>query len=169
MTDAPATPNQPQQPQLTILRQYVKDLSFENPGAPDTLRAGAAAPAIDLSFDVQARSVQPDIYEVMLNVEARATREDNVIFIVELAYAGLFQMTGFADPEREAMLLIECPRLIFPYARKVLADTTQEGGFPPLMLDPVDFAGLYRQQLAKRQAAAQGQEPNGTADPSTAN
>ena len=171
MTDAPSTPDQGQPtqdnglPQLRIVTQYVKDLSFENPGAPDSLRGDAAAPNIDLAIDVQARAVQSDLFEVVLHFEAKATRgESEVSFIAELAYAGLFAMRNIRDEEREPFLLIECPRLIFPFARRILADTTRDGGFPPLMLDPVDFAGLYRQQLAKRQAAAPGAETNGDAE-----
>jgi preprotein translocase subunit SecB len=171
MTDAPSTPDQGQPtqdnglPQLRILTQYVKDLSFENPGAPESTRGDAGAPNIDLAIDVQARTIQSDMFEVVLHFEARATRGEEVAFIAELAYAGLFGMRNIRDEEREPFLLIECPRLIFPFARRILADTTRDGGFPPLMLDPVDFAGLYRQQLAKRQAAAQaGAEPNGDAE-----
>ena len=174
MTDAPSTPENTsaqQPPQLRVLAQYVKDLSFENPGAPDTLRPGQPAPGIDLSIDVQARTISEDTYEVVLSITANAARDDkSVVFIMELSFAGLFQLSGVNEQDREPFLLIECPRLIFPYARRILSDTTRDGNFPPLMLDPVDFAGLYRQQLAKRQAAAQGNaEPNGSADPSTAN
>lgn len=173
MTDAPSTPaadNQtPAQPALRVLAQYVKDLSFENPGAPDTLRPGQPAPAIDLSIDVQARSLGEENYEVALSIGAKATRDENVVFIVELTYGGLFQLANIPDTDREPFLLIECPRLIFPFARRVLSDATRDGNFPPLMLDPVDFAGLYRQQMAKRAAAAPGSESNGNGDPAAAN
>ena len=173
MTDAPATPDEntpPQPPQLRILGQYVKDQSFENPGAPETLRGGNKAPNIDLGIDVQARTVSPDTYEVSLNINAKASLEDNsVVFIAELAYSGLFQLTGVGDADREPFLLIECPRLIFPFARRILGDMTRDGGFPPLMLDPVDFANLYRQQLAKRAAAVPAADANGNGDPAAAN
>ena len=175
MTDAPSTPadNQaPTQPQLRVLAQYVKDLSFENPGAPDTLRPGQPAPGIDLSIDVKARSLGEDTFEVALSISARASRDQeskDVVYIAELTYAGLFQMANVSDQEREPLLLIECPRLIFPYARRVLADATRDGNFPPLMLEPVDFSQLYRQQLAQRAAAAPGSEPNGNGDPAAAN
>lgn len=173
MTDAPATPAEntpPQAPQLRILAQYVKDLSFENPGAPDSMRTGQKAPAIDLSIDVQARSLSADTYEIVLNIAAKAAREDEtVVFIAEMSYGGVFQMANVADADREPFLLIECPRLIFPYARRVLADATRDGGFPPLMLDPVDFAGLYRQQVSKRAAAVPGSDTNGNGDPAAAN
>ena len=106
---------------------------------------------------------------VALIIGARAQRDSNPVFIVELTYAGLFQIQNVDPQAREAFLLIECPRLIFPFARRVLSDTTRDGNFPPLMLDPVDFAGLYRQQLAQRAAATGGAEPNGNADPAAAN
>ncbi|WP_417469277.1 protein-export chaperone SecB [Maricaulis sp.] len=172
MTDAPATPAEntpPQPPQLRILAQYVKDLSFENPGAPETLR-NAQAPAIDLAIDVQARSLSDGAFEVVLNINAKASRENNdVVFISELAYGGLFQLANIADADREPFLLIECPRLLFPFARRILADATRDGGFPPLMLDPVDFAGLYRQQMMKRAAAAPGADTNGNGAPEASN
>ncbi|WP_300551943.1 protein-export chaperone SecB [Maricaulis sp.] len=174
MTDAPATPDQPQAPQgpaLRILTQYIKDLSFENPGAPESLRAGGAAPNIDMGIDVQARTVSQGIYEVTLNFSAKAERGEggDVVFIAELSYSGLFEMANISDADREPFLLIECPRMIFPFARRILGDITRDGGFPPLMLDPVDFAGLYRAQLAKRAAATGGNEPNGNGDPAAAN
>lgn len=177
MTDAPSTPTDtqtPAQPQLRVLAQYVKDLSFENPGAPDTLRPGQPAPGIDLSIDVRARNVGDDTFEVLLVINARASRkteagEDSIVFIAELSYGGLFQMANIPDAEREPFLLIECPRMIFPYARRILADTTRDGNFPPLMLDPVDFASLYRQQLAKRAAAVPGADTNGNGDPAASN
>lgn len=173
MTDAPNTPADnaaAQAPQLRVLAQYVKDLSFENPGAPETLRPGQQAPAIDLAIDVQARSVGEDTFEVVLTVNAKASREETVIFIAELSYAGLFQLANIAETDREPFLLIECPRLIFPFARRILADTTRDGNFPPLMLEPVDFAGLYQAQIAKRAAAAApGSESNGNGDPAAAN
>lgn len=172
MTDAPSTPTgntPPAPPQLRILAQYVKDLSFENPGAPDSLRSGQT-PGIDLAIDVQARTVGEDAFEVMLNIEAKATREnDDVVFIAELAFGGLFQLANVADTDREPFLLIECPRLLFPFARRVLADATRDGGFPPLMLDPVDFAGLYRQQMVKRAAAVPGADTNGNGAPAAGN
>jgi len=174
MTDAPTTPAQPkaaenQGPQLRILAQYIKDLSFENPESPDSLRGGSAAPNIDLGIDVQARTAGEGTYEVVINISSKAMREDKTVFIAELSFGGLFQLTNIADTEREPFLLIECPRLIFPFARRILSDVTRDGGFPPLMLDPIDFASLYRQQLAKRAAAVPGADTNGNGDPASAN
>ena len=167
MTDAPETPEAPQQPQgpqLRVMGQYIKDLSFENPGAPETLRPGAGQPNIDLSIDVQARKLDDTTYEVSLILGAKAGREDKALFVAELVYAGLFQIQGVDDVSREPFLLIECPRILFPFARRILSDATRDGGFPPLMLEPVDFAMLYRRQMAERQAsAAEGQGPVGNA------
>ena len=163
MTDAPATPqggDQPMPPAIRVAGQYVKDLSFENPGAPDSLR-GAGQPNIDLSVDVQARDLGNDMFEVELIIGARAQRESNPVFIVELTYAGLFQIQNVDPQSREAFLLIECPRLLFPFARRIVAEITREGGFPPLLIDPVDFVQLYQQQYRRAQeaAAASGQTP----------
>jgi preprotein translocase subunit SecB len=119
-----------------------------------------------MSSDVQARQVEPETFEVTLNLSAKAEREGDALFIVELAYAGLFQIRGVDERAREPFLLIECPRLLFPFARRVLSDATRDGGFPPLMLEPVDFAALYRQQLARQgggEGETGGQPPAGNA------
>jgi preprotein translocase subunit SecB len=141
------------QPQLRVLAQYVKDMSFENPGAPQSLRAGQDQPAIDLQIDVNAIALAdgPGLYEVALRMKANATRGTEVVFIAELVYAGLFEFQNISGPDFEPILLIECPRTIFPFARRVLADMTREGGHMPLMLDPIDFVSLYRAQLDARQ------------------
>ncbi|KAA5803821.1 protein-export chaperone SecB [Alkalicaulis satelles] len=162
MTDAPAP--QPggdsgAAPMIRVLGQYVKDLSFENPNAPDSLR-GQGQPEIDLSVDVNARALDDETFEVVLVLSANAKAETGPLFIAELTYAGLFAIRNLDERAREPFLLIECPRLIFPFARRILADATRDGGFPPLMLEPVDFAALYRQQLAQQQS---GGAPQGTA------
>jgi preprotein translocase subunit SecB len=165
MTDAPVPPqggDQPQVPSIRVMGQYVKDLSFENPGAPDSLRQGTQ-PQIDLSVDVRARNVGDDMVEVELILSAKAGRDDTAMFIAELTYAGLFQIQNLDDRAREPFLLIECPRIIFPFARRILADATRDGGFPPLMLEPVDFAALYRRQLAQGQGGEDGGQPAGNA------
>lgn len=166
MTDT-LTPPEPQSPQgddaktagpsIRVLAQYVKDLSFENP-SPLTSGAGPNAPAIELGIDVKAEPQQgkTGVFEVDLRLSAQAKREANVVFIAELVYSGLFELQGAQTNEVEPLLLIECPRLIFPFARRVMAEITREGGFPPLLIDPIDFVGLYRAQRA--QAAAQAQE-----------
>jgi preprotein translocase subunit SecB len=142
------------QPQLAIAAQYVKDLSFENPGAPQTLLPSTQAPQIEVGVDVQARQLAEDRFEVDLKINANAKRGDQTLFLVELHYAGLFQLKNIPRDSLQAVCLIECPRILFPFARRVVADATRDGGFPPLMLDPIDFVELYRRQA---QAAAQAQ------------
>ena len=164
MTDAPANTGAGEDagaPSIRVMGQYVKDLSFENPNAPDSLRQGNQ-PNIRLSIDVRARAIDAETYEVELLIAANAGEENKPIFITELTYAGLFQLRNLDERAREAFLLIECPRIIFPFARRILSDATRDGGFPPLMLEPIDFAALYRQKAAQQQAAS-GAAPVGNA------
>ena len=129
-------------PGIRILAQFVRDFSFENPRAPDALRAGAAQPQIDLGVEMNARGRDDGLFEVDLKLSARATRDDGPLFVIELLYGGVFQITGVSQEEIEPVLLIECPRYLFPFARRIIADISAEGGFPPFMLDPIDFAGV---------------------------
>jgi len=138
---------------IRILAQFIRDLSFENPRAPESLRTGAAQPQIDLGVEMNARGRDDGLYEVDLKLSATAQRDDGALFVVELLYGGLFQIGGVSAEDMEPVLLIECPRYLFPFARRVIADVTSEGGFPPFLLDPIDFAGVY----AARKAEA-GQE-----------
>ena len=133
-------------PLLRILAQYTKDVSFENPNAPDSLRAGLEAPAIEINVEVKGAPLDEGTAEVTLLISANARRGADVAFICELEYSGLFAFANVPADQIQALILIECPRLLFPFARKIIADMTQEGGFPPLMLEPLDFAALYRQQ-----------------------
>jgi preprotein translocase subunit SecB len=142
-------------PQLQVLAQYVKDLSFENPAAPMTLASGQK-PALEVGVDVQARGLGVDQYEVLIRVRADAKAGGQTTFVCELSYAGVFMLKGFPQENVQPLLLVECPRLLFPFARRVVADTTRDGGFPPLLLDPIDFAALYRMQMARQQG---GQQP----------
>lgn len=145
-------------PTIRVLAQYVKDLSFENPGifsAPQ----GSPAPEIELGIDVRVEPGPPkdSVFAVELRLSAKAKRQDAVVFIVELIYVGVFQLQEAGREDMEPILLIECPRLLFPFARRIVADVTREGGHPPLMIDPIDFVGLYRQQRQRadaQQAAA---------------
>ncbi len=137
------------EPGIRILAQFVRDLSFENPRAPDSLRAGAAQPQIDLGVEMNARGRDDGFFEVELKLSARANREDGPMFVVELLYGGIFQITGVAPEDMEPVLLIECPRYLFPFARRIIAEVTSEGGFPPFLLDPIDFAGVYAQRKAE--------------------
>jgi preprotein translocase subunit SecB len=142
-----AAPNQ--QPGIHVLGQYVKDLSFENPNAPRSLRPSDKAPKLDVNVNVNAKPQSESEFEIDLKLEAKATRGDDTLFIAEVSYAGLFQIRNVPQEHMHALLLIECPRLLFPFARQIIADATRQGGFPPLMIDPVDFAALYRQRMAE--------------------
>ncbi len=161
-TGGPGSAQPPQQPtgsgpQLRALSQYVKDLSFENPGN----RSSDGRPNIDLGIDVSATPHEQGggIYEISLKLNAKAHTEDSTLFLIELDYGGLFQCVDMTEDETEASLLIECPRLLFPFARRLIADVTREGGFPPLLIDPVDFVQLYRQQKQQESQGAVAPPP----------
>jgi len=145
-------------PQLRVLTQYTKDLSFENPNSPRLLGGGDAAPAIEVQINVNVQRLSESDYEVVLAIKAEAKLKEEIMFLVELEYAGLFRLTGIPEEQLEAVLLIECPRQIFPFARRIVADATRDGGFPPLMVDPIDFVGLY--QARKSQGDTQAARPN---------
>jgi preprotein translocase subunit SecB len=136
------------QPGIRILAQYIRDLSFESPHAPESLRAGPQPPQVDLGVELNARGRPDGFFEVELKLNARAARESEAVFHLELLYAGLFQIVGVADQDMEPVLMVECPRFLFPFARRIIADLTAEGGFPPFMLEPLDFAGIYAQRKA---------------------
>ena len=160
---APAAPAQPlsapapapgTQPSMKILGQYLKDFSFENPNAPQSLAPQQKQPDINIAVNVNARNLGPSDFEVELHLDAKATNEGKVIFAADLLYAGIFRMDNFPQNLLHAAILIECPRMLFPFARQIMAEATRNGGFPPLMLDPIDFAGMYQQRM-KQQSAAQ--------------
>ena len=140
------------QPGIRVLAQYIRDLSFENPRAPESLRGGEVQPQIDLGVELNGRGREDGLFEVELKLTARATRQTETVFHIELVYAGLFQIMGVPATEMEPVLMIECPRYLFPFARRVIADLSIEGGFPPFMLEPMDFAAIYAARRA--QAAA---------------
>ncbi|PKQ09061.1 MAG: protein-export chaperone SecB [Alphaproteobacteria bacterium HGW-Alphaproteobacteria-12] len=133
-------------PHLRVLTQYVKDLSFENPNAPQMLGPAEEQPAINLRVDVGVRRMNETDFEVALKIGADATIKEQTMFLAELEYAGLFRLTNVPEKDLEAVLVIECPRQIFPFARRALADVTRDGGYPPLMIDPIDFVSLYQQR-----------------------
>jgi preprotein translocase subunit SecB len=153
MTDTDAALGQNGQaaegPGVRVLAQFIRDLSFENPRAPDALRAGGPQPQIDLGVELNARGREDGLFEVDLKLSATAAREDGPLFMVELLYGGVFQISGVEPDDMEPMLLIECPRFLFPYARKIISDVTSDGGFPPFMLDPIDFAAVYAARKAQ--------------------
>ena len=134
------------QARLSILTQYVKDMSFENPRAPYGVQQGAR-PEIQIQVDVRAAAVGETQYEVVLDLNVNAKSGDNSVFLVELAYGGLFALENIPADSLQPLLLIECPRLLFPFARRVVADATRDGGFPPLMIDPIDFVQLFRRRV----------------------
>lgn len=147
-------PQQQQQP-ITINAQYIKDLSFEAPHAPQIFgMLRDQQPNISVNIDVNATPMGETVYEVVIDAAATCKAQDQTAFILELSYAGLFTL-NVPQEHLQPVLLIECPRLLFPFARNILAETSRDGGFPPLMLGPVDFVAMYQQQL-QRQAAEQG-------------
>jgi preprotein translocase subunit SecB len=149
---APA-PQPGSQPSMRILGQYLKDLSFENPNAPQALAPQQNQPDINISVNVNARNITPTDFEVELHLDAKASSDGKVIFASELLYAGVFRMENFPANMLHAAVLIECPRMLFPFARQILADATRNGGFPPLMLDPIDFASMYQKRMQQQAAA----------------
>ena len=136
-------------PAVAISGQYIKDLSFENPNAPASLATQKEAPKIEVALNIEAKGIQENMYEVALKITAKATAENNNLFVAELSYAGLFTLNNIEDEQKELILLIHCPTILFPFARRVLADATRDGGFQPLMLEPIDFAALYQQRKAQ--------------------
>lgn len=139
-------------PQLNVLTQYVKDLSFESPGAPLTLQPRDNAPAININVNVTANPLAENDFDVNLSLTATAKDGDTVLFNVELIYGGVFRITGFPQEHVMPLVFVECPRLIFPFARQIVAECTRNGGFPPLMIDPIDFASMFQQRVAEEQA-----------------
>ncbi len=148
-------------PQAGVLAQYIRDLSFENPNAPASLQAlSTAKPAIDVNVNVGVRKVNDEVFEVDLKITAKATHnneagEEQVAFVVELSYGSLFGMRNIPEESVRPFLLIQAPTLMFPFARRIIADASRDGGFPPLLLEPINFEALYRSQLAQEQQQAE--------------
>ncbi len=151
---------------LVVNIQYVKDLSFEVPNAPEVFSSLRAQPNVNINLDVQARRITDgqDVFEVTLQIKAEALEppatngqsspgETRPLFIAELAYCGVFTLTGVPENTIEPVLLVECPRLLFPYARNILADVTRDGGFPPVLLQPIDFVALWQSRRQAQPAA----------------
>ena len=142
-------------PQVGVLAQYVKDLSFENPNAPAVFQ-WQGQPQMDVQFNIGTQLVAPDVHEVVLKVEIKAEGSEGIAFRMELLYAGLFALKNVPAEQLQPFLLAEAPRILFPFARRLIADASIDGGFPPLLLAPIDFAGLYMQSAAQQQAEATG-------------
>jgi preprotein translocase subunit SecB len=156
-----AQPQAPQNPnsQFGVLAQYVKDFSFENPGAPGSLAPQQTQPQISLQINVTPKQLSNTDFEVELKIEGKATMGSNVLFNFELVYGGVFRLQNVAQEHVGPVVMIECPRLLFPFAREIVARGVTAGGFPPLMVDPVDFVALYQQKMTEFQK----QQPPATA------
>jgi len=155
-------------PSFNLVGQYIRDLSFENPGAPGSNLSGGASPSFNVSINVSVKKQADDLYAVELNLNAKAQRDATLLFNVELAYGGVFRVKNIPENQLAPLLMVECPRLVFPFARQVLANTVQHGGFPPLMMEPVDFQALYLQNLRKLQAQQEADAQGAAAPPPAA-
>lgn len=156
MAKTPAKADVPEQQEeqagINILTQYVKDLSFENPNAPKSIIQGPGSqPELDIQVNVAAKPVSATDFEVELKIEAQAKGADGMIFGLELVYAGLFRLINIPQESIQPVVLIECPRILFPFARQIVSDVSRNGGYPPLMIDPIDFAALFRQNVMAQQ------------------
>jgi preprotein translocase subunit SecB len=138
--------------QLNVILQYMKDFSFENPNAPRPMLERTGQPAINVQINVNPRQLSGTDFEVELKIDGKAEADGSIIFAFDLAYAGLFRLHNIPQEHIGPLIMIECPRVLFPFAREIIASATMHGGFPPLLLEPVDFVALYQQRLA-----AQGQ------------
>lgn len=147
-------------PQIAVLTQYVKDFSFENPNAPRSMAPSAQQPAININIGVDAAPLTDTDVEVTLRLDGKAESQGLLLFGFELLYSGVFRIVNIPADSVQPMVMIECPRLLFPFAREIIATATRNGGFPPLLLEPIDFASLYRQRLAAAQPAAAPLNPS---------
>ncbi|MCB9958667.1 MAG: protein-export chaperone SecB [Rhodospirillaceae bacterium] len=157
-------------PSIIISAQYLRDLSFENPSAPETLTPGNTIPQVKVNVDVKTRALAENRYEVTLNIKGESDIGDKKAFIVELSYAGVVGVENASREQVGPMLLIEAPRQLFPFARQIIADAVRNGGYPPLLIQPIDFVELFRRQVeAAQRVRAQGAAPagDGAAGPAT--
>ena len=146
------------QPVAGLLSQYVKDLSVENPKAPESFQ-WTEQPQVDVQFNIGARKISDEVSEIELKIAASAKTGQGTAYIVELAYCGLVGMRNMPDEQKHAFTYAEAPRILFPFARRVIADATRDAGFTPLLLDPIDFTGIYMQQLQQQQGQQGGEAP----------
>jgi preprotein translocase subunit SecB len=145
--------------QLDVNAQFIKDLSFENPQILKMLQSSENLPEIDIKINVNHAALEAqDTHEVSLIVHAKGTKNGNEVFVLELNYSGIFTIKNIDESLLHPVLMIECPRILFPYVRNIISDLTRDGGYPPLLLKPVDFADLYRMRLEQMAA-----EPTGSA------
>jgi preprotein translocase subunit SecB len=141
------------QPQLNVVAQYIKDLSFENPNAPRSMTPSGEPPQIGIQINVNATPLTDSDIEVVLKLDGKAETAGQLMFRFELEFAGVFRIRNVPQESLNAIVLIECPRLLFPFAREIIATLVRNGGFPPLLLDPVDFVSLYRNKMAQAMPA----------------
>ena len=153
----------PQGQQLIVNAQYIKDLSFENPRAPHSLRQQTAQPAVEINVDVKAQSLGGENYEVVLTIKSNAKIQEEVLFVVELTYGAVITVRNVPQELLSTAVLVETPRLMFPFARNIVAETTRDGGFPPLMINPIDFSELLRRNAAQPPAGQAATPPPGGA------
>lgn len=142
-------------PVAGIISQYIKDLSVENPNAPESYQ-WPDQPSIDVQFNIGAVPVNDEVHEIELKINITAKHDKGNVYLVELAYCGLAGMRNLPEDQAHAFLFAEAPRILFPFARRVIADAVRDAGYPPLLLDPIDFTGLYMQQLQAKQAQESG-------------
>ncbi len=165
--DSNAAPNgADNQPVAGLLSQYIKDLSVENPNAPESFQ-WTEQPEVDVQFNIGSRQINDEVHEIELKISATAKTGKGTVYIVELSYCSLIGLRNLPEEQAHAFLYAEGPRILFPFARRVVADATRDAGFAPLLLDPIDFQGIYLQQLQRRQAEQQagegGSAPSGNA------
>jgi preprotein translocase subunit SecB len=139
------------QPQLSVLAQYIKDFSLENPNAPRSLQPSQEPPAINIQINVNVGQLAESDYEITLKLEGKADSKGMTLFAFDLTFAGVFRLQNVPQESLHPLIMIECPRLLFPFAREIIATAVRNGGFPPLLLDPVDFVALYQQKMAQMQ------------------
>ena len=148
---APQNPVQDQMPQLNVLAQYIKDFSFENPNAPRSLNPNQQ-PTVSLQINVNANPMGPNDFEVELKLEGKTEVAGAVMFSFDLVFAGIFRIVNVPQENLSPLIMIECPRLLFPFAREIIASVVRAGGFPQFLIEPIDFVALYRQRLEQSQA-----------------
>lgn len=145
-------------PRFHVTGQYVKDLSFENPRAPQSLTATDDKPKIEVNIDLNASKLNEEMYEVVLKVHVQANGKEEALFLADLSYAGLFTLKNIPEDRLQQILFVDCPFVLFPFARRIISDATRDGGFPPLMLEPIDFFAMYRKRMETQQAQAEAAE-----------
>ncbi|WP_339041960.1 protein-export chaperone SecB [Candidatus Lariskella endosymbiont of Hedychridium roseum] len=138
---------------IVVNTQYIRDFSFENPQAPAIFLKNEQ-PKVEIDLDINAKSIGDNVFEVILGIQAKASIENDVIFLVELQYAGVFTVNTTNEAEKEMLLLVNCPGIIFPYARRIISDITRDGGYPPLMIAPIDFLELYEKKRKHNDSSA---------------